>query len=199
MIGLGRKAGDLYILDNTASSEHLHSHNSFSVNSSLYDSTFVKNNLWHYRLGHPSNTKLHSIKEYDSSISVSSTTNPHPCNICPFAKQKRLPFLPSAHKSSSIFDLIHCDIWGPFHVQTLNKHSYFLSIVDDYSRATWIYLMKNKSEVIDLIPTVYNLILNQFNVSIKVLRSDNGPEFNLFDFYKDKGIIHQLSCVDTPQ
>ena len=59
--------------------------------------------------------------------------------------------------------------------------------------------MKTKSEVLSLIPALYNLVLNQFNNSFKVLRSDNGPEFNLFDFYTNKGIIHQLSCMDTPQ
>lgn len=39
----------------------------------------------------------------------------------------------------------------------------------------------------------------QFNAKIKVLRSDNGPEFTLADFYASKGIIHQTSCVGTPQ
>ena len=43
------------------------------------------------------------------------------------------------------------------------------------------------------------MILNQFKVSIKVIRSDNGPEFALSSFYASKGILHQLSYVETPQ
>ena len=43
------------------------------------------------------------------------------------------------------------------------------------------------------------MILNQFKVSIKVIRRDNGPEFALSTFYASKGVLHQLSCVETPQ
>ena len=50
-----------------------------------------------------------------------------------------------------------------------------------------------------MIQSFYNLILTQFKLLIKVIRSDNGPEFALISFYDSKGIIHQLSCVETPQ
>ena len=59
--------------------------------------------------------------------------------------------------------------------------------------------MKHKSETSCLIQTFYNMIFTQFKVPIKMLRSDNGPEFALKSFYASKGIIHQLSCVETPQ
>nr|GMD43966.1 putative RNA-directed DNA polymerase [Ipomoea batatas] len=38
-----------------------------------------------------------------------------------------------------------------------------------------------------------------FGVPIKVLRSDNGPEFDMREFFGEKGIVHQTSCVNTPQ
>ena len=59
--------------------------------------------------------------------------------------------------------------------------------------------MKYKSEASSLIQFFYNLILTQFNLPIKVIRSNNGPEFALNSFYASKGIMHQLSCVETPQ
>ena len=34
---------------------------------------------------------------------------------------------------------------------------------------------------------------------IKCIRSDNGTEFCLQNFFKSKGILHQLTCVNTPQ
>jgi len=37
------------------------------------------------------------------------------------------------------FDLIHVDIWGPYFVPSFEGHGYFLTIVDDFSRFTWIY------------------------------------------------------------
>ena len=43
------------------------------------------------------------------------------------------------------------------------------------------------------------MVETQFNAKIKCIRSDNGTEFIMKDFFKSKGILHQLSCVDTPQ
>nr|GMD19088.1 Retrovirus-related Pol polyprotein from transposon TNT 1-94 [Ipomoea batatas] len=41
--------------------------------------------------------------------------------------------------------------------------------------------------------------LTQFEVRIKAFRSDNGHEFKLNEFFSENGIIHQKSCVNTPQ
>ena len=43
------------------------------------------------------------------------------------------------------------------------------------------------------------MILTQFNIGIKAIRSDNAPKFSLLDFYGDHGIIHQKSYAYTPQ
>jgi hypothetical protein len=42
------------------------------------------------------------------------------------------------------------------------------------------------------------MVERQFECKVKVIRSDNGPEFLLKDFYDEKGIIHQRSCVYSP-
>lgn len=95
--------------------------------------------------------------------------------------------------------MIHVDIWGPYSTPSLNGSKYFLTIVDDFSRRTWTFLMSHKSEVSHLIKSFYNLVVTQFNKTIKIIRSNNGPKFSLHSFYVSKGIIHQLSCVETPQ
>lgn len=43
------------------------------------------------------------------------------------------------------------------------------------------------------------MIENQYDTKPKIIRTDNGPEFLLPEFYASKGIIHQTSCVETPQ
>ena len=97
------------------------------------------------------------------------------------------------------FDLVHMDVWGPFSVPTSDGHRYFLTLVDDATRATWLFLMKAKSEVKALIVSFYNMVLTQINVKIKCFRSNNALEFKLFNFYFANDIIHQTSCVYTPQ
>ena len=121
------------------------------------------------------------------------------CEICPLAKHKRLHFPFHNHVSDFSFDLVHCDIWGPYIVPTVDGHKYFLTIVDDCTRSTWVYLMKSKSETRPILQSFYLMIKNQFSKSIKVFRIDNGLEFQMVDFFKLNGIIHQHSCVATPQ
>ena len=76
---------------------------------------------------------------------------------------------------------------------------YFLTIVDDFSRYTWVYLLKAKSETQLLLSQFYTLIETQFKKKIKCIRTNNGTEFLMKEFFKSKGIIHHLSCVETPQ
>lgn len=72
-----------------------------------------------------------------------------------------------------------------------------LTIVDDYTMCTWIYLLKHKSYVCIFLEIFYNMTFTQFNLKIKCLRSDNGTEFILSDFYHKLGIIHKTYCVET--
>ncbi|RVW99848.1 Retrovirus-related Pol polyprotein from transposon RE1 [Vitis vinifera] len=73
------------------------------------------------------------------------------------------------------------------------------SIGDDCSRFTWIFLLKQKSDVGTIIPKFFNMVVTQFNAKIKVFRSDNAPELAFTDFFNDRGVLHQFSCVERPQ
>jgi transposase InsO family protein len=121
------------------------------------------------------------------------------CDICHYSKHKNLPFQHSSNRALYCYDLLHVDIWGPISTKSINGHSYFLTIVDDYSRFTWVILMKHKSEARQKLIDFITLIKNQSNIDVKIIRSDNGPEFIMPQFYSSKGIIHQTSCVETPQ
>ena len=90
-------------------------------------------------------------------------------------------------------------MWGPFSTCTVEGFRYFLTIVDNFSRCTWVYLLKNKSDTQFFIPNFVNMVHTQFHASVKTIRSDNGTTFFLREFFHSKGILHQLSCVDTPQ
>jgi hypothetical protein len=129
--------------------------------------------------------------------------------VCPLAKQHKLSFPVSSSKSNfvfdivfflnSVFDIVHCDICGPFSIESINGSRFFLTIVDDYSRYTWIYLLHSKSQTRQLLQSFFTLIQTQFQINIKVIRSDQSSEFIMPDFYQSKGILHQMSCVETPQ
>jgi hypothetical protein len=116
--------------------------------------------------------------------------NSIPCTICPLARQKILSFPISSSLSNAIFYLIHCVIWGPFFANSINGCHYFLTIVDDYSRYTWIHLMKSKDQTRSYIQSFFYLIESQFNSKIKFLRSDDGSKFNMADLFSNKCVIY---------
>ncbi|KAL4355240.1 hypothetical protein GQ457_06G015480 [Hibiscus cannabinus] len=151
---------------------------------------------WHDRLGHPSSSVFRFLK--DVLPSVESNKNDL-CTICPLAKQKHLSFPVSSTITNAPFELVHCDIWGPYRTQTYDNYRYFLTIVDDYSRSTWTYLLKQKSDVISIIPSFIAMIKRQYGFDLKVFRSDNAPELRFSELFSTLGILHQFSCVETPQ
>jgi len=170
----------------TTSSTVCHSYTHFSISE-----------LWHSRLGHPSFDKVHVIKKLDPTVEC---LNIHTsCDVCHYAKMKKLSFPSSTNTSYSAYDLIHVDIWGPFGMPSILGHKYFLTIVDDFSRYTRFFCMKTKAETRPTLITFIKLIQTQFHKTVKTIRSDNGPEFNITDFFNKNGIHHQTSCVETPQ
>ena len=99
--------------------------------------------LWHHRLGHPSYKALSTLQIFKSS-KLDFTTSTQ-WDICFKAKQTRKVFPNSLNKADTLFSLIHCDVWGPYRTPSSSGALYFLTIVDDHSRAVWIYLMLEKS------------------------------------------------------
>ena len=97
------------------------------------------------------------------------------------------------------FDLLHIDTWGPFSVTSNEGYKYFLTIVDDHTRVTWIYLMRTKDEVLTVFPDFLKMVENQYQTTVKGARSDNAPELRFSTLYKEKGITSFHSCPETPE
>lgn len=105
-------------------------------------------------------------------------------------------------RSTELLEIIHADICGPMEVPSIGKSRYFLTFVDDCSRMVHIYFLKSKDETLGYFKEFKNLVENQKNRKIKVLRTDNGTEFTsgMFqNFLKLNGIIHQRTNPYTPQ
>jgi len=195
MIGEARLQEGLYILKLSEAARIV---NSFSnISEARSDSSKSQDDgIWHKRLGHPSNKVFHLISKRFSCIVFSETK---PCDVCHFSRQTRLCFNNSSSYSEHIFDLIHVDIWGPYGTTSIHGHRFFLTIVDDHSRFCWIFLMKTKVETRDALTKFIIMVNTQFHKKIKAIRSDNGSKFICKDLYDNFGIIHQTSCIETPQ
>ena len=85
---------------------------------------------------------------------------------------------------------------------TLTGTRWFITFIDDHTRACWIYLLKEKSEAKKVFRMFHAMIKTQFQTQIQVLWIDNRKEyfnFILGDYLLENEFIHQFSCFDTPQ
>lgn len=71
------------------------------------------------------------------------------------------------------FNLIHVDLWGLYRTKAITCASYFLTMVDDYSRVTWTHLFSNKEHVKGVLVNFIAHVEAHFNTRVKTLRSDN--------------------------
>lgn len=77
----------------------------------------------------------------------------------------------------------------------------FLTIVDDYSRVVWVFLLKHKNDVTWYLIDFHKWVKTQFENCIKRLRCDNGGEFTsncMLEFYVDQGITLETTCPHPP-
>ena len=98
------------------------------------------------------------------------------------------------------FDLVHFDLWGASPITSVIGVRYFLLFIDNYSRFTWIYLLKTKDETFPTFLKFKNTVATQFNSQIKALQSDWGGEYRPFStFLHSHRIKHRVACPYTLQ
>ncbi|KAM0021620.1 putative RNA-directed DNA polymerase [Helianthus debilis subsp. tardiflorus] len=173
----------------------------------LYEMEIIKNerqammvngSTWHKRLGHVSISKLSHL-DFAKDLSLNSK---HFCDSCNKAKFTRLPFAISTSKTNACFELVHCDVWGKYRTPSFTQARYFLTIVDDFSRNVWVFLLKHKHEAGNCLIEFHKMVQVQFETNIKRIRCDNGGEFvsnKMLDFYAKNGIMLETTCPHTPQ
>ena len=80
-------------------------------------------------------------------------------------------------RASVLLELIHIDICGPMKTPSLGSERYFLICIDDFSRMTWVYFLKEKSEAFATFKKFKALVEKQKGCSIKKICSDRGGEY----------------------
>jgi len=184
MIDSGKQYADLYYMS------HL-------PNQARAPQISIDPDLWHKCLGHPSLVRVQQLASSLLPISNNLISIHNNVSICPKAKQTRLPFPLSRIKSHSLFNLLHCDIWGLHKTPTHFGKRFFLTIIDYYTRYTWLFLMNHKSETQHLLESFITFAQNQFHASIKTIHVDNGLRFVLMRNFFLKKVLHVNALAST--
>lgn len=73
------------------------------------------------------------------------------------------------HNATGPFQIIHTNVWGPSSTLSMDGYRYYLVIVDDYTRYTWIIPLKVKSEVASILIQFITFVERQFATNIKTI------------------------------
>ncbi|CAI7813675.1 unnamed protein product [Closterium sp. NIES-53] len=165
--------------------------------------------LWHHRLGHPSLPRLRGMHSRLLVSGLPRSLPPLPpspapsCLPCVKGWQRAAPHSSSFPPTTAPLQTLHTDVWGPAHVSGQSRKRYFLLVIDDYTRYTTVFPLRNKGQVVDvLIPwirTVRLQLRERFGPDLPVLRlhSDRGGEFSsslLRDFCRGDSTVRVTMC-----
>ena len=197
LLGVGTLHDKLYILDCEFKRECSYITQTKSKQS--------EEELWHSRFCHLGidNIRKMNSKKMFLGMDYSINENHFFCKNCVDGKIHRTPFPKISSKEvRKPLDLIHSDVCGKMNPVSLGGGLYFVTFIDDASRYTWVYIIKNKSDVFKTFVEWKTLVEKQYEKKIKILRSDIGGEYtsNEFEmFLKKEGILHQKTVPKTPE
>jgi hypothetical protein len=97
---------------------------------------------------------------------------------------------------------VHTDLVGPNTTKGLKGERYFMLSVNDYTRMTTVFFLKNKSKDFENLKIYKEMVENEMDSRIKYLRLDNRGVFTskeFMDYGKNHGIKRKFSIARTPQ
>ena len=115
--------------------------------TTLVHETTSSSELWHRRLAHINYKALPYVSKVVTGLPDLKIDHEGTCKGCSREKNIKNPFSKSETKTKGTLELIHSDACGHMSSISLSGYEYYVTFIDDYSRKTWIYFLKNKSEV----------------------------------------------------
>jgi hypothetical protein len=177
--------------------------------SSSFSSVFVAHSddlskLWHERFGHLNYRSLQQLcnQQMVTGLPLVSCRD-GVCVGCVLGKHHRDSFEKRASwHALGPLQLVHSDLCGPLSSPSFPGCKYFITFIDDFSKRTWVYFLKLKSEVFDKFLAYKALVEKQSGHQIQRLRTDNGGEYvnnNFTNYCTTQGIQMQHIIPYTPQ
>ena len=171
----------------------------FLQNLSSYIGEKASPDTWHNRIGHPHFRVLQNILNKYGLLVTHKISHLH-CEGCRTSKSHKLPFSIYVHKSIKPLELIHSDVWGPAPILCHFGFSYYVIFTNDFSKYTWLFPLRRKSDVLTTFTKFKMKVENQLSAKIISFQSDWGGELQeLTTYLKEHGIHHRISCPYTPE
>lgn len=124
------------------------------------------------------------------------------CDACQLGKSSHLSFSDSQFVATRPLQRVHCDLWGPSPVLSVQGFKYYVIFIDHWSRYCRFFPLKYKSDFYSTFCKFQSLVENQFNSKLGIFQCDGGGEFISQQFLSHLarcGIQQHISCPYTPQ
>ncbi|KAJ9542937.1 hypothetical protein OSB04_029443 [Centaurea solstitialis] len=167
----GQRSHDVYVINMDTSTENV---------CFMSRASSEINWLWHKRLSHLNFKTINqlSISNLVKGLPESSFAKESLCAACEKGKQTRASFKSKQVSTiNSPLHLLHMDLFGPVNIQSMGGKRFTLVIVDEYSRYTWVFFFRTKSETPQLIISFILRMENYNQITVRSIRSDHGTEF----------------------
>lgn len=123
------------------------------------------------------------------------------CDACEFGKHTRSTYSNIGLRGYEPFILIHSDVWGPCSVTSVSGFKWLVTFIDCYTRMTWIYMMKHKSNVLRCFQGFHRMVAIQFDTKVQIFQTYNETEYVKKEFaayLSEEGILHQTTYPGPP-
>lgn len=113
-----------------------------------------------------------------------------------------MTFKTKENNTSRPLELVHTDLCGPTRTRALAGERYFMLLIDDFLRMTWVTFLHDKSQAFERFKIFWKMVERESGCKLKCLRYDQGGEFTSNEFqkyYERHGIRRQYSAPWTPQ
>lgn len=160
---------------------------------------------WHRKFGHRDPGAVGELEKNNmvTGLKIVNCGVKAVCECCLEGKFSRLPFPKKSKKrTKQALDLVHTDLCGPMNTASPGGCRYFMAITDDFTRYSVVYFLQRKSEAKNYIKQYVQEMKTMFGRPPKVIRSDQGGEFQNQDlemFCCQEGIRQQFCTSYTPQ
>jgi hypothetical protein len=157
--------------------------------------------LWHRRLGHAGEEKMRLLQTSVDGIPAMVPGQRRTCETCALTKSARTINRDASERTTKPLQRVYTDFWGPYSVPTPTGARYILTFTDDYTRRSWIYLTRTRTELYDRFREWQMTAERQSNEKLQAIRCDNAGEYQALAarLRQENGVVLEFTTPYTPE
>ena len=125
--------------------------------------------LWHQRMGHASYKHLSIVSKHELVLGIPklSRVSNVVCGPCQLGKQTEAKHSGTQTSATSrLLEQLHLDLIGPTRTESLGGKRYIIVEIDDFTRYTWVILLRSKSDAPEHIEALCTRLQNEKSLKI---------------------------------